>query len=553
MIDSLLKSKYEIKTLLAEDIMSFLYEAKGPDGTVFVWQYKDELLNPGLIRRLMLKAEALLSVRFPRLLPLIDYHYDGKFFYAVYEKTDPQLRSLEESLDAISQLSVSFIWQQCFELASLYRFLHQQGWVLGSINFNGIYVDSKQEFVLAKILFPIEILKEKWKDLEVIEDLMFYAPEFVRDQTLSQQTDTYAFGMLLYILLSKKWPFPFTYHIAIRLGQWGQLPALFEKKPSLPERLPLIIGKCLQQDPDARFKDFSELLQAFHSNSPIYLQHGFSEEVRTSAPPNPIPQKSKIWRILLAVMMGICVCAGGYVYYRYHQYVTSIPELKVPDVIGLSFEQAKEVLAQHNLNAHLAGERLDLSTAPGRVLQSKPSAGSIVKENRWVRLFISKGGGNTKVPRFVGSQKEEALLLLEEKGLSMESITERFSLLPIGIVISQYPSPDAMITPSQSIRLLISKGLPIDMELKKVPGRDNYRSVSLSYETLNNMPTQNIEIYYTLRGKKTLLSSKVLGPNIKEVLRVDLESGGSVDIFYNQELKKQLWIQSDLGDEEAFN
>ncbi len=61
----------------------------------------------------------------------------------------------------------------------------------------------------------------------------------------------------------------------------------------------------------------------------------------------------------------------------------------VPDVKGLSFEQASEVLAQSNLQAVLSDSIFSREVKPGHVTDQIPNAGAVVKPDKAVYITIN--------------------------------------------------------------------------------------------------------------------------------------------------------------------
>jgi hypothetical protein len=83
-----LKSKYEVTDLLSEDLISFCYLGRHikTKALVHIWKFKSDYVSPELVRRLMPIAEKVMEIQDDRVLKMLDYAYDGKFFYTIHEK-----------------------------------------------------------------------------------------------------------------------------------------------------------------------------------------------------------------------------------------------------------------------------------------------------------------------------------------------------------------------------------------------------------------------------------------------------------------------------------
>ena len=87
--------------------------------------------------------------------------------------------------------------------------------------------------------------------------------------------------------------------------------------------------------------------------------------------------------------------------------MTSIPEVAVPNLMGLTQEEAERIAKEYNLKSHNAGIRFHPNIEEGLVIETKPPAGRVVKENRVIRMYFSKGVGPILVPDLIGYTKED--------------------------------------------------------------------------------------------------------------------------------------------------
>jgi len=88
----------------------------------------------------------------------------------------------------------------------------------------------------------------------------FMAPELFRGASASPQSDIYAVGVMLYYLLSGRLPFAAsTVRSLIRLHQEQPVPDIRAILEAIPDRLAVIVGRCLAKDPADRFSSSLEL------------------------------------------------------------------------------------------------------------------------------------------------------------------------------------------------------------------------------------------------------------------------------------------------------
>lgn len=88
----------------------------------------------------------------------------------------------------------------------------------------------------------------------------FMAPELFRRAAASPQSDIYAVGVMLYYLVSGRFPFAAnTIKSLIRLHQEQSVPDIRAVVDAIPDRLVMIVGRCLAKDPADRFSSSLEL------------------------------------------------------------------------------------------------------------------------------------------------------------------------------------------------------------------------------------------------------------------------------------------------------
>ena len=123
-------------------------------------------------------------------------------------------------------------------------------------------------------------------------------------------------------------------------------------------------------------------------------------------------------------------------------YFTSLPEVTVPELKGLSLEEAQDKLREVRLRARHAGDVFETSVAQGHVVSQRPEAGRKVKVGRVVSLLTSSEKRKTTVPNLLGRSVEQARAVLSAKGLELGDLS--LDLAPemdAGIVLAQIPLP----------------------------------------------------------------------------------------------------------------
>jgi beta-lactam-binding protein with PASTA domain len=95
-----------------------------------------------------------------------------------------------------------------------------------------------------------------------------------------------------------------------------------------------------------------------------------------------------------------------------------VPEVSVPNVVGLSLIEAQSRLAQYRLSFKVVSYDYNVQIPSGQVLDQDPDAGVPVKANRTISLWVSKGPELiAAIPNVTGLNWREAKVTLENAGL----------------------------------------------------------------------------------------------------------------------------------------
>jgi serine/threonine-protein kinase len=138
----------------------------------------------------------------------------------------------------------------------------------------------------------------------------------------------------------------------------------------------------------------------------------------------------------------------------------------VPKVRGMTEDQAQDALAEQNLQFGESIGRWSEEFPEGTIMGSDPKAGTSLKPDSIVDLYISQGPKPIKVKDFTGKPADEAEQVLEGGGLIVERGEPQFSdSVPEGHVISQTPTSGTLFR-GETVTLVVSQG----PELVEVPG-----------------------------------------------------------------------------------
>jgi len=146
----------------------------------------------------------------------------------------------------------------------------------------------------------------------------------------------------------------------------------------------------------------------------------------------------------------------------------------VPNLTGLSLQEADSILEKTNLRIQIIAEEVDPYKPPGTILSQIPSAGTKIREGRSVKIKVSKGEEAVLVPKLKGISIRQAELLLTQVGLQMGEISWVPSdSFPKDVVIASSPSSGVSVPSRISVNLDVSLGaVPDTVEVPDLIGKN---------------------------------------------------------------------------------
>ncbi len=191
--------------------------------------------------------------------------------------------------------------------------------------------------------------------------------------------------------------------------------------------------------------------------------------------------------------------------------VQSEEEVLVPDLVGHDTVYALDLLTSLGLNIKVGGFMWSESVPKNFIASQKPDSGTWLKQDRDVKVIISRGSKRVRVPKLVGTKLREAKLILAQNGLQLGGICRiPASQYPRGTIIAQKPEFLQEIERGQSVDFLISNGSKSDAvampELRQ-------RSVGQALKILDGLgllPSEVKEVHQSEQPLNTVVGQRPL-------------------------------------------
>ncbi|MCI0450001.1 MAG: PASTA domain-containing protein [Chlorobi bacterium] len=247
----------------------------------------------------------------------------------------------------------------------------------------------------------------------------------------------------------------------------------------------------------------------------------------------------EIWKKILigfAALIGFVLIMNFVVMPSYVRHNTLV---KVPNVIGLTYEEAKNKLDDAGLEGLEGDIRYDPSKPIGTVLDQNPPGEQTVKDGRRIYLIISGGEQLYDVPNLIGRTLREAKFILAQRNLVAQEVEFKPSVqYPAGIVLLQLEQSGSKVKKGTKIGVVVSAGMESgDIKVPDVTGKNIEEAKKLILQSkltvgkISYQPTTNVSV-------NAVIDQYPKGNSMtRENQRVDL--------FVNKEVKTKIIIEGE--------
>jgi beta-lactam-binding protein with PASTA domain len=169
-------------------------------------------------------------------------------------------------------------------------------------------------------------------------------------------------------------------------------------------------------------------------------------------------------------------------------------EVMVPALVGRRVPEAGAITAGHRLMLRVEGRRNDPKVPADRIVAQEPSAGSTLKRQRSVRVWVSLGPRRLTVPAVEGESIRTGRISLEQAQVPVGRVVEVNDGSSEGTILIQHPPPgDTETLEAEGASVLVSLGPgTVDFVMPDLIGR----SAASVLDTLGRVGLKVTEVRY---------------------------------------------------------
>ncbi len=546
-IGRIIANRYEIINKTGVGGMATVYTAKDKvlNRQVAVKVLKDEFTTDDeFIKRFNSEAQAAASLTHANIVSIYDVGNDDGIYYIVMElirgKTLKQIITEEGALPWKWSVNIAM------QIASALETAHKNNIVHRDIKPHNIIITEDgiakvTDFGIAKAVSNSTITAFG----TTIGSVHYFSPEQAKGGYTDAKSDIYSLGVVMYEMLTGRVPFDSDTSVSVALKHMQEPPKPpIEINENIPKAVNDIILKAIEKEPMARYQTATAMLRdlarALKDPDGEFVEEedlndGLTRRMGaitddmlkdSSDKRNKSKKQSKMskffeehpkTKVILIILICIALFFGSIGITSAVLNAGRPKDVQIPNLVGMTEEQAKEELNKLKLNYQKSGEDYNKDVAAGKIFEQTPeySENYKVKEKTTITVKISKGTETTPVPKVVGMTYDEAVAELEKNKLKAEKIEETSKEIKEGIVISQETEPSMVVNAGDTVKLHVSIGTGIaQVVMPNVVGKSESDARA------------------SLEGKKLKVNveySEDTTKNNGEVLQQSIKSGENID------------------------
>ena len=487
----LLGSRYEIIEKIGNGGMATVYKAidKVLKRNVAVKILRDEFTtDEEFIKRFEAEAQSAARLTHANIVSIYDVGVDGNLYYIVMELI--QGKTLKEIIiEERGPLPWKWSINVAIQIASALEMAHRNNIIHRDIKPHNIIITEDgvakvTDFGIAKAVSNSTITSFG----TTIGSVHYFSPEHARGGFTDAKSDLYSLGVVMYEMVTGRVPFDADTPVSVALKHMQEEPEEpIELNPNIPTAINKIIMKALQKDTTLRYQSATEMLidlkkslkdpdgdfveeleydptartQVIDQNELRAEKQNNSKKGKKESKFKSFIKNHKVLSTLIGLILLFSLSLGGTLLVLN---ITNPKEVEMPNVVGLSKEEAQKEVEAAKLVFEIEKEEYDKDVPEGFVISQDPiymEKFNKVKEGSSVKVIISKGQEKTTVPKVVGKEKEEAIKDLEDAKLKAEVIQETSKKVEEGYVISQETAPETEVLAGDTVKIHVSIGTGI--------------------------------------------------------------------------------------------
>ena len=556
------------------------------------------------IQKFLSEAQAAAGLMHPNVVNVYDVGQDRGLYYMVMELVEGI--TLKDYIQKKGKLSAKETISISIQMVTGIQAAHNRHIIHRDIKPQNIIISKEGKVKVTDFGIARATTSTQTISASVMGSVHYTSPEQARGGRVDEKSDIYSAGITMYEMITGHVPFDGDSTVSVALKHLQEeIVSPSKEVPGIPYSLECIIMKCTQKNPERRYHDCESLLldlkrslvdpdgdfvitgsvaaatpdsdrtvvmsteeleqlqnQRYDDEDDEYDDDydedeyddedeedddDYQEERRKKKDVNP--DTKKIMRILL-IVAGVIVAllviflVGNAVGVFSGPGITATTEkqVDVPDVRGMTEDEARDELNDKNLGMRVSGREASDEYDKGEIISQDPGEGEKVDEHTTIEVVVSTGPETkmVQVPNVVDAKEADAEKEIEDAGLIVKKEFEASDDVDAGRVISVSPDAGTEVEEGSEVTIVVSTGPETKMvAVPKLVGREAADAeaaltsaglVGSVTEQYSDEPAGQVISQSPLEGEQVEEGSTVsyvvsLGPETKTVTVPNLTTG----------------------------
>ncbi|NLF80760.1 MAG: Stk1 family PASTA domain-containing Ser/Thr kinase, partial [Clostridia bacterium] len=467
-----------------------IIEKLGSGGTAIVYRGQDLLLNrmitikilreeyannTDFIRRFRHEAQAVASLSHSNIVGVYDVGFEENMHYIVMEFVEGE--SLKDYIRRKGMISSPEACDIAIQILAGVQHAHEHGIIHRDLKSHNILMSKDgqakvTDFGIAVGMSDVTLTYNT--SSRIMGSVHYISPEQVQGQAVTEKSDIYSVGVIIYEMLTGRLPFLGETPISIAMQHvQGELILPHQLNPKISMAVSYVVMRAMRKNPDSRYAGAKEMADALRAacesemngqaaGAAFSEDEGFKKALAVTKPaarkqarparPRQLDKK----RILILAGAGVLLIVLLLVVGSLTGILGGGKTTEVPGVVGDMLSDAEAKMEDKHLLVDV--EYVTSDQENGIVLEQSVKEGEKVSVGRTITLTVSKGAATIPMPDVMGATRKIAELTLTNKNI-MYNITEQYDEeKPRNEVIFQSPEAGVDIALDTVAELVVSLG-----------------------------------------------------------------------------------------------
>lgn len=519
-----LGKRYEILGRIGSGGMADVYKGKDHklNRYVAIKVLKSDYRNDQVfIQKFVSEAQAAAGLMHPNVVNVYDVGQDRGLFYMVMELVEGI--TLKDYIERKGKLSAKETISISIQMVTGLQAAHNHHIIHRDIKPQNIIISKEGKVKVTDFGIARATTATKTISTSVMGSVHYTSPEQARGGVVDEKSDIYSVGITMYEMITGHVPFDGDSTVSVALKHLQEeMVSPAEEVPDIPYSLECIIMKCTQKNPERRYHDCASLIQDLKrslvdpdgdfvtlgavpgdSDRTVVMsteeirqlqEQDYDEDEddddydsdydeddddgdedeseyagRRRRKKDVNPDTKKIMRILMIVagvviaLLILFLIGNAVGLFSGPGLGTSSEEdmVKVPDLRGMTEDEARDELSKYELGLDVAGEEPSNEYEAGEIKSHTPGPDETVEKHTTIEVILSTGeeAKTVAVPNVVNEEESRAEQMLREAGLKVTKGDAQYSSdVEEGYVISCNPDVGTEVDEGSSVEIIVSLG-----------------------------------------------------------------------------------------------